>query len=216
MPEPQVDRDHYAFEAYVPKRRWASMWHQVTETERFAPDSVLELGPGPGLFLRLIRRPGRQVLAVDIDPDLGPDVVADATALPFRSGAFDVTCAFQVLEHLPFERSISVFRELERCATRAVIISLPDAATQWSYEFHIPRLGPRRVAFTRPRLRARLHRFDGQHHWEVSTRGHELERVVAELPLASRLERTFRVPELPYHRFLIFVLDPAPGPHSER
>src|SRR3546814_18151693 len=114
VPDLQVEAAHYAFTAYMPKRRWASVWHQMTEVERFEPRSVFELGPGPGLLQRLISSPERTVVTADIDPSLHPAVVADAGKLPFADQAFDVSCVFQVLEHVPFEASVVAFRALER------------------------------------------------------------------------------------------------------
>src|SRR3546814_543443 len=70
VPDLQVEAAHYAFTAYMPKRRWASVWHQMTEVERFEPRSVFELGPGPGLLQRLISSPERTVVTADIDPSL--------------------------------------------------------------------------------------------------------------------------------------------------
>lgn len=201
----QVDRSHYDFQRYVGKDRWASLWHQLDEVMRLAPARVLEIGPGPGLFKAVAARLGVVVETLDLDPELRPDHVASATEMPFADASFDVVCAFQMLEHLPYERSLAAFREMLRVARTHVVISLPDARVMWRYAFHLPRRGVVQVLLPKPALGLREHRFDGEHHWEINKRGYALARVVADLTQAGgALEKTYRVPELPYHRFFVF------------
>jgi SAM-dependent methyltransferase len=73
---------------------------------------ILEVGCGPGFFLSRIERwfPQYRILGFDIDPSSlrlasvlsrRPRLIrADAAHPPFRPGAFDAVCAFQVIEHL--------------------------------------------------------------------------------------------------------------------
>jgi SAM-dependent methyltransferase len=203
-PSPQVDRSHYAFERYMSKARWASLWHQLDEVLRLAPRRVLEIGPGPGVFKRVAGQFGVTVETLDLDPALQPDHVGSATALPFADGEFDVVCAFQMLEHLPYEQSMQAWREMVRVARRHLVISLPDARTVWPVSVHLPRLGVRRWLVPKPSFGLAPHRFDGEHHWEINKRGFELARVSADLASACELIKTYRVHELPYHRFFVF------------
>lgn len=204
MTDKQVDRSHYDFARYLGKGRWASVWHQLDEVLRLARGPVLELGPGPGLFKALGTHLGLHIETVDLDPELRPDHVASALALPFADGAYDTACAFQVLEHLPYDEALAAFAELRRVARGHVVISLPDARGAWRYVVHVPRVGAVERLFERPVLGLREHRFDGEHHWEVNTRGHGLERVLADFSLGCELLKTYRVPEMPYHRFFVF------------
>jgi ubiquinone/menaquinone biosynthesis C-methylase UbiE len=123
----QVDKSHYEFYSYMAKTRWASVWHQVDEVLSFKPQSVLEVGPGPGVFKAVLGRFGPDVKTLDLDPDLSPDYMASADSMPFDDKAFDVVCAFQMLEHVPYEKSLEIFREMVRVARKGVVISLPDA-----------------------------------------------------------------------------------------
>jgi len=73
---------------------------------------VLDLGCGPGAFLAAVaeRDPALALVGLDLTPALlkqarrrAPSamlVEADAEALPFRDGAFDVVCSLNVLHHL--------------------------------------------------------------------------------------------------------------------
>jgi predicted SAM-dependent methyltransferase len=200
----QVDKSHYEFSQYMTKARWCSMWHQIDELLRLAPENVLEIGPGPGLFRAVAGAFGLTVDTVDLDPELRPTYVASATALPLKDGAYSVVCAFQMLEHLPYEESLRAFDELVRVSRRHVLISLPDATTVWRYLAHIPKRGTREFFLPRPRLRRPVHRFNGEHHWEIGKRGFPLEKVVRDFTRSATLTNTYRVSENSYHRFFVF------------
>ena len=207
----QVESSHYAFDRYMGKPRWASVWHQLDEVLRLAPGSVLEIGPGTGVFKAAATAFGLQVRTLDPDPELKPDFVGSALALPLADGAVDLCCAFQVLEHLPYADSLKAFAEMVRVARRHVVISLPDARPLWHYRFHIPRVGPWDLCLHRPFYRPAEHRFDGEHHWEINKRGYALARVCADLGGMARLVRRFRAPDNTYHHFFVFEV-PGAGP----
>ena len=202
----QVDKSHYAFGRYVHKRRWSSVWHQLDEVMKLEPNRVLEVGPGPGLFKAVAGALGVAVETLDLDPELEPDHVASVFEMPFADRGFDVVCAFQMLEHLPFEHSLEAFQEMARVADKAVVISLPDAATRWPVSIHVPKIGVVTFSIPKPRLAAPKHTFNGEHYWEINKAGYPLKRVSDALLSAAPVEltRTFRVPDFPYHRFFVF------------
>ncbi len=200
----QVDKSIYEFARYMSKARWASVWHQLDELLRLSPERALEIGPGAGVVKQVAALYGLRLETLDLDPELRPDHVGSVTALPFPDATFDVVCAFQVLEHLPYEAALAAFREMARASRRHVLISLPDAQPVWAYRLHLPKLGPRDFLVPRPRLRAPDHVFDGEHHWELNKRGHPLARVLGDLTASMPLVRTYRVFENPSHRFLLF------------
>lgn len=201
----QVNKTHYEFKNYMSLERWCSVWHQVDEIINLAPQRVLEIGPGPGVFKQTAALFDIHVETLDLDPELKPDHVGSATALPFKDNAYDVVCAFQMLEHLPYEVSLQAFAEMVRVSGRYVVISLPDARTMWRYQLQIPRFGIYTFLVPRPRLKAPVHEFDGEHHWEINKRGYPLDRIINDFTAAgAKLIKTYRVPENPYHRFFIF------------
>ena len=110
------------------------------------------------------------------------------------------------VEHLPFDQSLDAFRELVRVAGKAVVISLPDAATCWPMSIHVPKIGSVQFLVPKPRLVAPKHEFDGEHYWEVNKEGYPLKRVKRDLLDCGlvRLVKTFRVHENSYHRFFVF------------
>lgn len=203
----QVDSAHYRFSRYMSKMRWASLWHQIDEVLSFSPDAILEIGPGPGLFRANLKALGYNVNSLDIDPALKPDIVATATALPFQRSSIDVVCAFQVLEHLPFETAIKVLAEMHRVAAKGVVISLPDARTCWPQTIRIPKIGRFDLQIPHPMFKPRKHIFNGQHYWEINKTGYELDYVKTKFLAATSQQtvRTFLVHENPYHRFFVFT-----------
>lgn len=205
----QVDKNHYRFSTYVGKRRWASIWHQLDEVLSLDPEEVLEIGPGPGIFKALASAFGVRVETLDIDPDLRPDHLGSAEDMPFDDDSYDIVCAFQMLEHVPYQISLKILREMSRVARRHIVISLPDARPAWPYSFHIPAKGDLKFIVPFPRIALREHFFDGEHYWEVNKKGHSLKKVISDLVTASNanLTKTFRVKELPYHRFFILAHD---------
>lgn len=200
----QVDKSHYEFERYMSKERWNSVWHQLDEVIRLKPESVLEIGPGPGVFKHTASLFGIKVETLDLDSELAPDHVCSATALPFANNTYDVVCAFQMLEHLPYEEALRAFREMVRVSRRSVVISLPDSKIVWRYQFHIPKSGTFETFIPRPSLRTQLHQFDGEHYWEISKKGYHLARIIRDFSEYASLLRNYRVPENPYHRFFVF------------
>jgi 2-polyprenyl-3-methyl-5-hydroxy-6-metoxy-1,4-benzoquinol methylase len=124
----QVAPDHYDFERYDDRERWMSYWHQIRAVLSVRPKSVLEIGPGSGVFRSYLTSVGVDVKTLDIDRTRGVDYVADITRLDDTLPAglvFDAVCAFQVLEHLPASEFENCLAGLARRANPHVFISLP-------------------------------------------------------------------------------------------
>lgn len=124
---PQVSREHYLSPEYLSPARFAGLQAQLQICLALSKDNeFLEIGPGPGLFAALLRHFGYQIHTLDFANDLRPDFFGKLPQLPFCSKAFDVVCAFEVLEHIPFEALGICLREMRRVARKRVILSLPD------------------------------------------------------------------------------------------
>lgn len=205
MRNKQVEKTHYNFSKYLPKSRWASIWHQIDEVIKLQPNKVLEIGPGPGVFKYLLNSNGIIVETVDIDPELKPDHVASATELPFVDNSYDCICAFQMLEHIPYIESLIAFKEMVRVSKKNIVISLPDVQVIWYYSIYIPKKGSYPIQISKPTLRKKEHVFDGEHYWEVNKKGFSLKKVLADFTKFNiKLLNSYRVDENPYHHFFIF------------
>lgn len=198
----QVEAAFYGFTSYVHLQRWISYWYQIDAVLRQKPATVLEIGPGTGVTTAALRQAGVAVTTFDFDPALKPDIVGDVLELAqtLEPKSYDVVCIFQVLEHLPFERFEAAVAALATVARHKVVISLPH----WGYplELRFRLLKDRfRWAFARKFARPKTWSFDGQHHWELGTRGHGVADIAAVLGRHLTIEKQYFCPDYSYHYF---------------
>jgi hypothetical protein len=210
--EVQVGGDFYDFQSYVTFERWSSYWYQIVATLRYRPASVLEIGVGLGVTTQVLRGAGVAVTTCDFDPALKPDVVGDVRKLDqlVAPKSVDMVCAFQILEHIPFEDFEPAVAKLAGIARRHVVISLP----QWGRPVEL-RARLLKNRFTLHFARRLYHRkdwkFDGQHYWEVGAKGYPPERIHEALSRQLRVLRSYVCPDNSYHYFFeCEVKEPAP------
>lgn len=203
----QVRKDHYNFHSYMKKTRWSSIWHQLDEVSKLSPKSTLEIGPGPGIFKVNAKMIGLDVETVDLDSELKPDHVASVTELPFSDCSYDLVCAFQMLEHLPFEKSLVAFSEICRTSKKHIIISLPNASYTYNWRIQLPLIGPFWMHIPKPSFKREIHSFDGEHYWELNKKDYSEKYVLKKLLdecKGLKLLKNYRVEDNPYHSFFIF------------
>lgn len=90
----------------------------VAAIQEIGAHSVLDVGCGNNLIMPLLRVQGYDAIGVDFSTDSRADVVADATALPFRRNRFDLAVTFDVLEHLTYDQIHAAISEMRRVARR--------------------------------------------------------------------------------------------------
>lgn len=207
MSEIQVVSSHYDdWLRYNKKARWVSYWHQITEVLATGASSCLEIGTGFGVVRDVLVRSGLHVTTVDIDKALGVDRVGDVRDLPCGENEFDTVLCAQVLEHIPWHDVPLAVAELRRVCRTHAVVSLPQsglglgasmgvAVGDWLAEKGAPfRIGtPRRYVF------------NGQHHWEVCSRGRSRRTVRRAFQSEFVIEREYQLPEFPYHRFYVLA-----------
>ncbi|HET6612606.1 MAG TPA: methyltransferase domain-containing protein [Kofleriaceae bacterium] len=208
---PQVEPAHYDFERYDDLERWISYWYQIRAALRLSPARVLEIGPGSGVFRSYLQHAGVDVKSVDIDGSRKPDFVADVADLDHSlpaSARFDVVCAFQVLEHLPFDQFEACLSGIARRAPHA-LISLPyrgqrarlsfwwgDTQLSVGHKFMLP--------WTLKRCE--------EHYWELG-KGYSARRVTRIMEKYFDVVDRYFVKENPYH--YLWVLASKSAPTSE-
>lgn len=197
--------------AYLTCGRIHSFAHQLDAVLGLEPQRVLEIGVGPGVVTAALRQLGIDVITLDVNSELQPDVCASVTDIPLDDDSVDVTVCCQVLEHLPFEQAALALRELVRVTGNAMVMSLPDITRCVEFTVALPKLGRRRCTFSPPRLRPptidprRVEQMG--HYWEIGYRGTTLPTVRRAIEQCGwTIVRTWRVPELTWHRF--FQLEP--------
>ena len=194
-----------------------SLFHQlreVVELPRSRVSRVLEVGPGAGAFSALLRHYDYRVATLDLDLSKQPDVIGSITALPFALGSVDMVCAFEVLQHLPYDRFRDAVRELAASSRRYVYLSLPCRVN--SIDFHLNlRLYKRLARFsTKLRFSKILPGMMGdrdvvgggfhQHYWEVNRRSYPKRRILTDLESVDlRIVKQFHNPVYPVHYFIL-------------
>ncbi|MFG0329812.1 MAG: class I SAM-dependent methyltransferase [Phycisphaerales bacterium] len=198
-------RSHYCA-AYVRGGRAYAFAHQIDATLSFEPTSVLEVGAGVGAVTSTLRSVGVSVTTVDVQPDLDPDVVASVVELPFDDSAFDIAICCQVLEHLPFREFHRAISELFRVVRHGLVLSLPDISRPIEVSCRLPFIGRKSLQMS---LRKRMSDLDQAkrlremgHHWEIGYPGSRLRDCMREIQKLQPVHcQSWRVPELPWHRF---------------
>ncbi len=196
---------HYSAE-YIDGGRMFSFAHQIATVASFQPRSVLEIGVGPGLVSGTLRTVGFEVVTMDVEPELEPDVVGSVTDLPFEDESQDVALCSQVLEHLPWSECPVALSELHRVCRLGLVLSLPDITALYEIRVRAPIVGRIEKQFSRS-LRTteawRRERWEQMgHYWEIGYEGSRLVDVRRTIEnVGFRVDRIWRVSELPFHRF---------------
>lgn len=198
----QVSKEHYEFQRYITKARFMSFWKQIDEVLKFSPQTVLEIGPGPGIVTHILKQQGIQVTTADYADDVGADVIASVLDLPFKDQSFDVVVCCQVLEHLEFEHFDQALSEIHRVCKTGAVISLPHSGRCWPFSLYLPRVGSIEFAFNL-QFKPRVHKFNGEHYWEVGKRGYSLSKVLGKLKEQFKEVRNYRFVNNTFHHFFI-------------
>jgi len=201
----QVDSSNYRFSKYSSVGRWAGYYHQINEVLAQKPTSVLEVGKGDSVVGKYLKD-NCSVLykCMDIAGDLSPDIVGDVTDIPLEDNSVDVACCFQVLEHLPFEKFPIALAELSRVAKTAVIISVPHSGPTFTLNMKLPGIKALKLVLKFPW--PSVHKFNGQHYWEIGKKGYGLSKIRSSLRTIGRIEKDFIPAEDPYHHFFVIKL----------
>ena len=213
--KPQTDRSHYD-DTYYERRRLYSMAVQAEVLRELRPASVVEIGPGAGVFAAMFRQlSGARVVTIDIDPTLRPDVIGSVFQMPFADAAFDAAACFQMLEHLPFDAFGPALAEMRRVAQVGLALSLPDCSYALTMRMGVrnPRKDGLVTAWTVQPSGWALRRLkqvpnSAGHYWEIGRRGTPLSKVRTAIRESGwRIENEFRTAENAYHRFFVLKKD---------
>jgi len=165
----QVPREHY-FHQYDDKNRFINYWYQISYCLELKPASVLETGVGNKFVYNYLKTNHFNIKSLDFDPELKPDYTGDIR--DFRPGKeFEMVLCCEVLEHLPLDDLPAALETLSRLSSKYVLISLPQRILPFLFQLKLPKLPVLKVFFHLPRLPRVKFSFDGQHHWELETKG---------------------------------------------
>lgn len=199
-------REHYSGDYLGPQaRRILSYREQCLYTLQTKPRMVLLVGKGDGLAGRMLQQAGVNVVTLDIEPGLSPDIAASVEAIPLAGKSVDVSVCCQVLEHLPFDRFSGTLRELRRVTRDRLVLSLPDIRRSVSFQMSVSRL---KVAWSAslpslwPALIPEWRKRDFGHYWEIGYAGTTFRQVCARVRDAGwRVLEVRRVDGFVWHTF---------------
>jgi SAM-dependent methyltransferase len=204
MAEVQVDKTHYSFLKYCYPERWASYYYQLRETFALKPGSVLEIGAGDYVYKNyLTHNSSVTYKSLDIAEDLKPDIIGSIDNMPVPDQSYDLVVAFEVLEHMPFERFEKNISEIHRVSKKNAIISLPHFGPPVKLNFKLPFLPEIKYAFKIPF--PKKHVFNGQHYWEIGKKDYPVKLVREKIQKYFHIKKEFIPYENQYHHF--FVLE---------
>ncbi|MDH5754024.1 MAG: class I SAM-dependent methyltransferase [Candidatus Bathyarchaeota archaeon] len=96
-------------------------------------DSLIDVGCGKGLLFDNIAGYNKSKLLVGVDlmknyKGQYQHIVADATRLPFKNGAFSLVTAFSIIEHIPKDQREVFYKEVKRIIKKSgmFVIQFPN------------------------------------------------------------------------------------------
>jgi hypothetical protein len=204
----QVADGYYARKTYNTLERFISYYYQSEIILGSDIESILEIGGGSGLLAEYLKGKGLKVSSCDFDARNNPDIISDVRHIDAPNKSYDAVCAFQVLEHIPFEDFDQALSELQRISRKYVFISLPCRSTYLEFVFKFP--GIRKI-FKRNffdfviRYPLKFGGFEtsGQHYWEIDRKQFALSKVREALAKRFKIVKGFSPVLNKYHYFFI-------------
>jgi 2-polyprenyl-3-methyl-5-hydroxy-6-metoxy-1,4-benzoquinol methylase len=158
------------------KEHWRSYWHQL---RMILPaleegDDLLEIGPGTGFLSNYLKSKGYRVTTLDIDDRKSPDIVANLVAYPFPD-VYDHILAFEVFEHIPFEKFTEILPKLKKSSRKNIFLSIPRNFRIW---FHADLIIPyfKDVTFSIKTKRRKI--IVANHFWELNYKQYTLRSLI--------------------------------------
>ena len=202
--KPQVKPNHYFVNSYDSKGRFISYWYQINEIIKLNPKKVLEIGIGNGFVSKYLKERRVNVLTLDVDKKLNPDIVGSVLDITFPDESFDVIACYEVLEHIEYKNFNKALSEIFRVSKSYSILSLPDASRVYRLYIQIPKLGIFRRLISLPRFKKPINNFNGEHYWEIGKDAYPLNRIIKDIEsVGFNIKKTYRIFENPYHRFFV-------------
>lgn len=187
---------------------FVSYYTQLKEIYALKPFTVLEVGIGNGLVYSMLNRIGIITQSVDINGSLYPDWTGDIRNLfMFGDNRFDVVCAFEVLEHIPFSDFEHALEELKRVCKRHVLISVPIAKKGIEFYLKVPKFKPFYLYIDNPiRFKQKEVKDNtSAHYWEVNKKGYSKLKLINIISKHFKILKCYRPTLNKYHLF--FVLE---------
>jgi hypothetical protein len=201
---------------FLTAAHFSSYYLQMLTVRNLKAESVLEIGPGENFVANYMRTLGINYETMDIMESSQPSILGrledlDVTAYSER---YDIVCAFQMLEHSPYDNFVPNLEKMAAMAKQYVLISLPYSCfgMKISFDFSFGqriRLLKSFELFFPLNKKNRRYREEymkefpwAVHYWEIGRRGYPLRRIKSDIESAGlKIKQTFRS-DNPYHFFI--------------
>ncbi len=186
---------------YVDEARWMSYYYQMRLILSNAnKGEILEIGPGNNFLKKLIESSIGTHHTFDIDVNSNPTFSSISELKAIEDSRYDLICAFQVLEHMPYSEALEMIELLFAKVRKTILISLPVATPAWRIHYTLPKLKEKNILIKNCFVKKRKPKFDGCHYWELENSGIEINNFIAILSKWSTVN-SFRNFYNPYHYF---------------
>ena len=188
----QVNTTHYNFLDYVGIMRWCSYYHQIAETVKLNPKTVLVVGIGDNITGKILSmQQGIEVYTYDFDQALHPDFVGNVNDIDvvLQGKKFDVVLVCQILEHLPYSHFEEVLKKL-RTAGAYIIMSLPHTRVNLTLSVKLHHCNTQSLNFGLHQFWKKV-KFRGQHYWEIGKGKHTKRMIRKSIEKYFSIEKSF-------------------------
>lgn len=183
---------------------------QMTTIHNLKCRSVLEIGAGEGFARRNLQTVGYKYHICDVVDTFEPDYLCSLEELEVID-KYEIVCAFQMLEHVPYDDFLRGLRKMASIADKYVVISIPynckgtrTETTSWTGQFqrshhqiidnYEPLNLPDRTDGGSPKY---------GHYWEIGRGGRTVDSVSNDIKNTGlRIVKQFHSPN-PFHYFYV-------------
>lgn len=168
--EMNLNKSVYYSDGYFRLEQLCSFAHQINDIHKLSPKNIIEIGIGNGFTSTFLKRAGFDIVTVDINPDLGPDLCVPINELQlYLSGRlFDLVVCCEVLEHMPFDEFEENIRIFSSIGSR-LYMTLPNykRAIGFGGFLRLPKFSPFKInQYIEISWKKKL---DKEHFWEVDS-----------------------------------------------
>lgn len=209
--------DFYDFAEYVSPDRMLTYWHQIDEVLQLRPDSVLEVGAGPGVVASVLRGYDISVDTADLNARLRPTYEVPVTQLAAvcPPNSYDVVLCARVLHHIDFQFFPQAITAMAAVASRYVVLTLPVDDLRLYFSARVTSRPSHRGGVRLPRaLKHRIQSIqDPNSHytklWKIDS-STETRRAAIETLLRERftIEKSYAMPHDKSHRLFVLRVRP--------
>jgi len=154
---------------------WRLYWHQMDfiKNELNQNDSILEIGMGSGFLSNYLKSKEFNVTTLDIDAGKHPNIATNIVSYDFYT-QYDHIIAFEVFEHIPFDKFVLILPKLKKACRKNIFISLPrNYKILFRTEIIFPLI--KKVAFSVKCKRNKI--IAGHHFWELDYREYTMRKL---------------------------------------